>query len=200
MRLGISGCEEARLRHRSALLPVLVACLIAGVLPQAFAQDDEGPQCEAFYKNPDGSWTATQPVILRGTGLVSRVGGTFQPGALIRGHDIAAELDRACPNPATAAPPPPTPQGPPPRVSLSNFADANGSVDVTRLNCGHLADMSEAEANILLAWYGGAPGGGAARRRLFNMAHLQSAIRNVSAYCRSHREQNLVRVMDDLMK
>ncbi len=162
----------------------------------AQAQDDV-VQCDAFYRNSDGSWTATQPVFLPGTTMVSRVGGVFRPGVLIDGHDIAAVLAKACPNPATS--PSAAAQTPPPRASLSKFADANGTIDVTRLTCADLADTSDEEADLLLAWYGYSSSG-SAKKRFFNMARLRSAMHGVVAYCKTHRDQNLVKVMDLMLK
>jgi hypothetical protein len=163
----------------------------------AQAQDDD-IKCDAFYRNADGSWTATQSVFLPGTRMVSRVGGVFRPGVAIDGHDVAAALDKACPNPATS-PPAAAQMQQQPRPSLSKFADANGTIDVTRLTCGDLADTSDEEAGLLLAWYGSSSNG-PAKRRIFNMTRLRAAIHSVVAYCKSRREQNLVKVMDVMLK
>jgi hypothetical protein len=158
---------------------------------------DEGIKCDAFYKNPDGSWTATQPVYLPGTRMVSRIGGVFRPGVSVDGYDVAAALDKGCPNPATSPPAATRPQQP--YVSLSNAADANGAIDVARLTCGHLADTSDEEAGLLLAWYGYAPSG-PTNRRIFNMARLRSAIHTIVDYCKTHRDQNLVKAMERVLK
>ena len=182
--------------RRLALAVATVAWQAACLIPGAQAQDDV-VQCDAFYRNSDGSWTATQSVFLPGTKMVSRVGGVFRRGVLVDGHDVAAALDKACPNPATS--PPAAAQTQPPRASLSKFADANGTIDVTRLTCADLADTSDEEADLLLAWYG-YPSNGPAKRRFFNMAHLRSAMHGVVDYCKTHRDQNLVRVMDLMSK
>jgi hypothetical protein len=165
------------------------ACFTTGARAQ-----DEGIKCDAFYKNPDGSWTAAQPVYLPGTKMVSRVGGVFRSGVSVDGYDVAAALDKACPNPATSPPAATRPQQP--YVSLSNAADAN---DVARLTCGHLADTSDEEAGLLLAWYGYAPSG-PTNRRIFNMARLRSAIHTVVDYCKTHRDQNRVKAMERALK
>jgi hypothetical protein len=165
----------------------------AGFITAAPAQDD-GVICEAFYRNADGSWTATQAVFLPGTKMVSRVGGIFRPGVSVDGHDVVAALEKACPNPATSAP-----QTKQPGMSLSKYADANGTIDVARLSCGHLADTSDQEADLLLAWYSSASGG-TAKKRVFNMARLRTAMQSVIGYCKTHREQSLVKVMDLMLK
>jgi hypothetical protein len=132
--------------RRLALAVAMVAWQAACLIPGAQAQDDV-VQCDAFYRNSDGSWTATQSVFLPGTKMVSRVGGVFRPGVLVDGHDVAAALDKACPNPTTS--PPAAAQTRPPRASLSKFADANGTIDVTRLTCADLADTSDEEADFV---------------------------------------------------
>ncbi len=168
------------------------ACFMTGAQAQ-----DEDIRCDAFYRNSDGSWTATQSVFLPGTRKVSRVGGVFRPGGSIDGQDVAAALDKACPNPATS--PPAAAQTQQPRASLSKFADANGTIDVTRLTCADLADTSDEEADLLLAWYG-YPSNGPTKRRFFNLARLRSAMHSVVAYCKTHRDQNLVKAMELMSK
>jgi HdeA/HdeB family len=176
----------------SALIFVAIAFLL--VAATAALAQGERPLCEAFYKNPDGSWTATQSVFLPGTTRVSRVGGIFRPGVEVDGIDVAAALDKACPNPATTAA-----QTQQPRSSLAQFADANGTIDIAGLTCASVADASESESALLLAWYNGAAHRPPAKRHAFNLARLRTTIQDVVIYCREHREQNLVRVMDELM-
>ena len=176
----------------SARILVAIAYLLASATA-ALAQD-ERPLCEAFYKNPDGSWTATQSVFLPGTRQVSRIGGIFRPGVAVEGVDVAAALDKACPNPAATAA-----QTQQSRLSLSQWADANGTIDIARLTCAALADASQGETDLLLSWYNGTANRAPAKRRTFNLALLRTTIQNVIVYCRDHREQNLVTVMDELM-
>lgn len=178
-------------RYSVLLLAAIAYPLVAATAGLAQA---ERPLCDAFYKNPDGSWTATQSVFLPGTTRVSRVGGIFRPGVAVDGIDVAAALDKACPNPATTAA-----QTQQPRTSLSQFADANGTIEIAGLTCASVADASEGENALLLAWYSGATIRVPAKRRAFNLARLRTTIQDVVTYCREHREQNLVRVIDELM-
>jgi len=57
--------------------------------------------CDAFVKNPDGSWTPTRDVniVMENGGDVLTVGpaATFQPGKEVRGFDMAAHLEQQCP-------------------------------------------------------------------------------------------------------
>jgi hypothetical protein len=57
--------------------------------------------CDAFVKNPDGSWTPTRDVNIalpNGRDVVT-VGSavSFHPGKAIRGFDVAAFLEQQCP-------------------------------------------------------------------------------------------------------
>jgi hypothetical protein len=55
--------------------------------------------CNAFRRNPDGSWTCTAAVSfsIPGAGKISAVSGwTFKPGELYGGIDMAAWLTRNC--------------------------------------------------------------------------------------------------------
>lgn len=56
--------------------------------------------CDAFVKNPDGSWTPTRDVniAMPNGGDVLTVGpaASFRPGAAVRGFDLAALLEQQC--------------------------------------------------------------------------------------------------------
>ena len=179
----------------TALWGVLLTALV-GSSSIGWAQD-EAISCDAFYKNPDGSWTATQSVFIHGTDLMSRVGGVFRPGVPVRGYDVAAALDKACPHPATA-PPPPQSQFQPTGTSLLKYADANGTIDLTMLTCGQVADAPEREIDLLLAWYSGPLLGVPNKRPMFNLPTLRMMISNAVGFCKSHREQGFLTAIDGL--
>ena len=185
------------MRRFSALaVATIVAALLHAACGAAQAQDDT-LDCAAFFKNPDGSWTARQAVYIPGTNRVSRIGGVFRPGVPTFGVDVVATLDKACPNPAMPAPAATAVQQP--FVSLARFADANGNIDVTRLTCGDIADTSNQETDLLLAWYRSAPTA-PGKKRLVNLAGLRSAVEALVGYCKANRAVNLVQVMDHFLK
>jgi hypothetical protein len=127
-----------------------------------------------------------------------RVGGVFRPGEKFNGYDLATKLDEACGN--VAAPPPTGPAQPQQgQVPLSKIVDANGNIDIQRLNCGHLADASGEEAELFLAWYSGSHNR-SAKKRAINMTSLRYAIRNIGDYCRANRDKDLIKVMDLMLK
>jgi hypothetical protein len=57
--------------------------------------------CDAFVKNPDGSWTPTRDVniVMPNGREVVTVGSavSFHPGKELRGLDVAALLEQQCP-------------------------------------------------------------------------------------------------------
>ncbi len=61
----------------------------------------ENLPCDAFRKNPDGSWTCIKPVILLALQnpqgqLPIRPGFTFKKGVKFMSMDIAKILDKKC--------------------------------------------------------------------------------------------------------
>jgi len=183
-----------RPRFTLAIAAIALQTLCLG----AAAQAQEELPCEAFAKNSDGSWTATQPAFILGPNFSVRAGGVFRPGEKFNGYDLAAKLDEACGN-VTAAPPTATAQPGPSQVPLSKIVDANGNIDIQRLKCGHLADASGEEAELFLAWYSGSHTS-SSKKRAINMTSLHVAIRNIVDYCRANRDKDLIKVMDLMLK
>jgi hypothetical protein len=89
----------------------MATVVLSFVTFQSAAQTDppaQGPEplsarfpCDAFVKNPDGSWTPTRDVniALPDSREVLTVGTavSFHPGKTIRGVDLAALLEKQCP-------------------------------------------------------------------------------------------------------
>jgi hypothetical protein len=165
--------------------------------------------CEAFAKNPDGSWTVLQTTYIEGPNVKVQQDAIFAPGRIVLGYDIAAMIAKACPN-AVVAPPPDAASGTPPSTApsaaapqpqsfLARYADANGNLDVRQLTCGHLDDTSAEEAELFLAWYSGWYSG-VAKNRGINLARIRYAIRNVVAYCKGDRNKKLTDAMELMLK
>jgi hypothetical protein len=205
---------------------VALAFTAAVVLPLFYSATEARAEkyvfpCENFTKNPDGSWTALKATYIEGPDVKAAEDATFAPGFIVRGHDIAAIIAKACPNAQVASPdaaataPPPgatavaMPQGgvaarPGPAVatqqtSLGRYADANGNLDVRTVTCGHLADTSPDEAQLLLAWYSGWYTG-EAKRKGVNLPRVRYNSRTVMDYCRTNRDKRLSEVMDLMLK
>jgi hypothetical protein len=169
--------------------------------------------CEAFAKNPDGSWTVLQTTYIEGPNVKVQQDAIFAPGRIVLGYDIAAMIAKACPN-AVVAPPPDAASGTPPSTApgtapsaaasqpqsfLARYADANGNLDVRQLTCGHLDDTSAEEAELFLAWYSGWYSG-VAKNRGINLARIRYSIRNVVAYCKGDRNKKLTDAMELMLK
>ena len=177
------------------------------------AQESE-IDCNSFIKNPDGSWTVVQKVYIPVQKIRVNRGVTFTSDRLFLGEDMVARLNKACPNvqaqsadtdavPANASA---APQGAPgamqaARVQLSQYADANGEVDVRRLTCAHVDAVSPEEADVLLSWYSGWYAAAAKRHGAnISFTRVRDAVRNVRDYCRVNGEKNLSQVMELMLK
>lgn len=178
------------------------AIALQGVGIAAQAQDKL--PCEDFAKTADGSWTTLKTTLVPSRNFRIQEGSVWRPGATVLGLDIAGALDAQCPNAPVATPasddassPPPPPQ--PPTVSLAKYADANGNLDVRQLTCGHLADTSSDEAEVLLAWYSGWYNG-STKKRVVNLPRVKFNVRSVIDYCKANRDKRLSDVMELMLK
>jgi HdeA/HdeB family len=206
--------------RRRVALSIAAAIALQACCLSAQAATSNFP-CDAFAKNPDGSWTVLKTTYLEGPDVKVQEDATFAPGRVIRGYDIADMIAKACPN-AVVAPPPgtepaaaqgaapstgvstapgtaPSAAAPQPQSSLARYADANGNLNVRQLTCGHLDDTSAEEAELFLSWYSGWYSG-VAKNRGINLARIRYAIRNVVAYCKGDRNKRLTDVMDQMLK
>lgn len=178
-----------------------IATQMLGPIPSAIAQEDDMP-CDAFVRNPDGSWSVTRAAFIPGPNFSVRVGARFAPGEKVRDYDLVARLEQSCASlpaqaPAPAATPPSAAPGPPPNppAGLTRYADANGNINVARLTCGHVAEATTEEAELLLAWYSGSSRK-PATSHLINIARLRYAARNLLEHCKTNRDQSLTAAMD----
>ena len=186
--------------RQTALAGLAVVMQVLCAAAPAHAQNG-GIDCNAFIKNPDGSWTVIKKVFIPVQNVRIVEGTVFRPGGTFLGDDMAARLDRACPNQQVAMPAPAETTGAsqPPRVSLSQFADANGRIDVRELTCAQLADTSSEEAQLFLAWYSGWYHG-LAKKPGINLARMRYLSQNIIAYCAVNRGLKLTEVMELWLK
>lgn len=190
--------------RRFAFALVAAAALLSFCLPrQAFALNEKLP-CENFMKNADGTWTVLRTTFVQGPDIKVQDGSIMRPGYLILGYDIADIIAKACPNaqigpPPEAAAPVQAGQSAPAQSMLAKYADANGNLDVRQLTCGHLADTSGEEAQLLLAWYSGWYYG-SEKKRGINLPRVRYNTRAVVDYCRANRDKKLSDVMDLMLK
>ena len=187
------------MRHYFALTAAAIAFQTLCLAVAANAQALEEIPCDAFVRNADGAWLATKGAFILGPNFSVRTGAVFRPGEPVRGYDLVGKLEEACRNYVPPAVPADAGAPQQPSTSLSKYADPNGNLEVSRLACGHLADASPAEAEMLLTWYAGSLNA-AGKKRIFNMVHLRTAMRGVIDYCRANREKSLVKTMDRMLK
>lgn len=191
---------------RRLALSVCAALLVTFcLLTQARCDDID---CDSFIKNPDGSWTVIKKVFIPVQNVRVVEGTVFQPGGTFLGDEMTVRLAKACPNKQVATPDEPgqaqqasaQPQAPQtPYVPLSNYADANGNIDIQRLTCAHLATASPIDVEMLVTWYSGWYAG-AAKRRGINLARVEYAIRNVADYCKANQNRRLSEALNILLK
>jgi hypothetical protein len=177
-----------------ALMAIAVHALAS--IPAALAQDDT--PCDAFARNPDGSWSVARAAFIPGPNFSVRIGARFTPGEKIEGYDLVARLEQSCAAvPARALAPPSAAPGQPPNppAGLARYADVNGNIHVARLTCGHIAEATSEEAGLLLAWYSGSSRK-SATSHIINMARLRYAARSLIEHCKANRDQNLTAAMD----
>jgi hypothetical protein len=201
--------------RRLFVLVVVAFTLQAFVFATTARAQESQIDCNAFIKNADGSWTVVAEKVFIPVQKVKVIEGvTFTSDRLFLGVDMVARLNKACPNvqaqpadtdvtPANASA---APQGAPravqaAKVQLSQYADANGELDVRRLTCAHIDAASPEEADVLLSWYSGWYAAAAKRRgATMSFARVRDAVRNVRDYCRANGEKNLGQVMELMLK
>jgi hypothetical protein len=183
-----------------ALVALTIVLQTLCVIAAAQAQDHD-IDCDSFLKNRDGSWTVIKKVFIPVQNVRVVEGTVFRPGQTFLGEDMVERLSRACPNKQVPAPEPDegAQAAQAPRVSLSQFADANGFIDVRRLTCAELTDTSTDEAQILLVWYSGWYHG-LAKERGINLARVRYISNNIAAYCKAYPDKRLTEVMDLWLK
>lgn len=165
----------------------------------AHAQN-ESIDCNSFVRNTDGSWTVIKKVFIPVQNVRVVEGTIFRPGSTFLGDDMTVRLARDCPNtPVSPSESVQPAQSQPPKVRLSQYADANGNIDVQQLTCGELAGASDADADFILTWYSGLYHG-IAKQRIVNPARVRYLIGNVMRYCKTYPEKKLVSVMELWLK
>lgn len=181
----------------SVLVALAIALPILCFAGSAHAQDNE-IDCDAFLKNADGSWTVVKKVFIPVQNVRINEGTVFRPGTTFLGDDMTVRLSKACPNKQVAVPVPADvaqPQQPQPgRVPLSQYADANGNIEVQRLTCGQIADASIEDASFFLSWYSGWYYG-TEKKRGINPARVRYVIHSVVDYCKANRDRKLTDAM-----
>jgi HdeA/HdeB family protein len=154
----------------------------------------DGLACDAFQKNPDGSWVAMRGTTVPGAGRVYsiREGSVFRPGSVFLGINLAEQLDAACPAESIAA-------TAPPQVELPKLAGPSGIIDAEKLTCGQLASTYQEDADFLLVWYSGLHSG-LSQQHQIDVQKVKAGIHNVIVYCKANHDKPLVQAIDMIMR
>jgi hypothetical protein len=199
---------------RSLSVPAIAIFLLLALAQAARAQESE-IDCNGLIKNADGSWTVVADKLYIPVQKIRVVRGvTFTSDRLFLGEDMVARLNKACPNvqpqpaeadEASAGTSPVAPGAAQAmqagRVQLSQYAGANGELDVRSLTCAHIDAASPEEADVLLSWYSGWYAAAAKRRGAnISFARVRDAVRNVRGYCHTNGDKNLSQVMELMLK
>ena len=179
------------MRHRLAIF--VAAFALVSFFPGGGGRAQDVIPCDAFAKNPDGSWTATRNVAFPGPGRNFNIqqGATFTPNMSFMGLNMASVLDRGCPAEAMSVPPP----GAPAPVAIAKLADVNGAIDVEKLTCAQLAETYQEDADFLLTWYSGWSNG-LAKMHAVNVAQVKAGIHDVIVYCKANKDKLIVQAID----
>ena len=186
------------MRYRPLCTLGAVVMAASGFGMPASAQQEDFP-CDAFVKNADGSWSVTRATYIPDANSSVRVGARFTPGEPVRGFDLVGKLNDTCRGPLPVPPPAAAVPAAPPRETLTQFADANGNLDMAHLACSHIAGTPSQDVELLLAWFSAAstkPAG----RYVVNVARLHYAARNLLEYCRTNRDQSLIEAMKAVLR
>jgi hypothetical protein len=162
--------------------------MTAGAAP-ALAQNET--LCADFVKNDDNSWSAIHNVRVAGAGRYFNVleGALFKPGAAIMGFDLAAELERTCPQAAAAAVEQKT------AVELPKLAAPNGTIDAGKFTCGELASTFQQDADFLVTWAIGWRSG-QSKLSAIDVTRSREQIHRVIAYCKVNKDKPLTHALD----
>jgi hypothetical protein len=78
------------------------------------------------------------------------------------------------------------------QVSLGDYADANGYLNVQALTCAQLANTWQQDADLLMTWYSGWYNG-LARKHYLNIPRSREVEHQVIKYCKANPQ---IRIID----
>ena len=76
-------------------------------------------------------------------------------------------------------------------VPLSAYADVNGDIDAHKLTCAQFANVDQAEANLLNAWYNGWYNG-LNHKHFMHYRSGTIVLREITAYCKQHPDKRII--------
>jgi hypothetical protein len=76
-------------------------------------------------------------------------------------------------------------------IPLTQYADADGYIDVQALTCAQLADTYQEDANALAMWYSGWYNG-LAKKHYVNLPRTREGLHQVILYCKAKRDKKVI--------
>lgn len=84
-------------------------------------------------------------------------------------------------------------------VPLSDYADANGMIDVQKFTCAQLAGTYQEDADALAMWYSGWYNG-LGKKHFFNLPRAKEALHEVIVYCKENRDKKVMQAIAAVLK
>jgi hypothetical protein len=81
------------------------------------------------------------------------------------------------------------------QTMLTEYADANGDIDVQKLTCAQLANTFQEDADFLSVWYSGWYNGLAGYNKL-KVERAKELEHRVIVYCKAKRKVTIIKAMD----
>jgi hypothetical protein len=85
------------------------------------------------------------------------------------------------------------------QTDLTEYADANGYIDVQALTCAALAGTWQGDADRLTTWYSGWYNG-LAKKHYFNIARTKELEHEVIVYCKANPQIRIIEAIDVMLK
>ncbi|RDJ27254.1 hypothetical protein DWF00_09725 [Bosea caraganae] len=85
------------------------------------------------------------------------------------------------------------------QVPLTNYADANGYIDVQKLTCAQLAGTFQEDADFLGVWYSGWYNG-LAKKHAINMPRAKEGVHQVIVHCKANPGKKVIQAIDFVLK
>src|SRR3954453_15436606 len=77
------------------------------------------------------------------------------------------------------------------QVPLTNYAGANGMIDVQKFTCAQLANTFQEDADAMAMWYSGWYNG-LAKKHFFNLPRAKESLHKVIVHCKENQGKKVI--------
>src|SRR5215204_5383034 len=81
------------------------------------------------------------------------------------------------------------------QVPLTNYAGANGMIDVQKFTCAQLANTFQEDADAMAMWYSGWYNG-LAKKHFFNLPRAKDSLHKVIVHCKENQGKKVIQAID----